>query len=210
MRKFSLLAVLASLLVTACEAEVETLLTPHHQISGSLAGKSFVMVPKPGVNDVLLWTNQANLIAQNLEGKGLHRVTLADRPDYEVSFGYTVVTGETVSWEVPTYTKVGGDRIAVTSRDGVVSYGTTPVTEIRTGSYTRSATYRLRTLSMTIVDLVKTKDEGRPVNIYEVKANSYESDSTSEVLPAMIKALFIDWPGVSGVEQTQKARMAFR
>lgn len=200
MKRIRVVVVLAALsLLTACGESITATITPVHNMSGSVAGKSFVMVAKKNRDGRPGWPVYADLIAQGLETRGLRRVTDAGLADYAVSFTYRTDDATLLSWEAAVYTTVGGDPITLTSSSGEKVYGTTPTTTIQTGTTTRSAYYYFRLIDIEITDLVKSREMRQTVMAYEATVSSLERyDQSVEVLRPMIKALFVDWPGPNG------------
>lgn len=202
MKRILVFVVLASQsLLAACGESVTTTISPVHHIHGSVAGKSFVMVAKKPRDNRPGWPIYADLIAQGLETKGLRRVTDAGAADFAVSFTYQTDDAKRLSWQEAVYTTIGGDPITLTSSSGELVYGTTPTRTIQTGNVTRSAYYYFRLIDIEIADLVKSREARQPVMAYEARVSSFERyDKSVEVLRPMIKALFVDWPGVNGKE----------
>jgi hypothetical protein len=55
-------------------------------------------------------------------------------------------------------------------------------------------------LIISIMDIRQSQAQRKPVVVYEARVSSTGSTNTlNEVIPAMITAVFQDWPGKSGV-----------
>ncbi len=197
--KALLLLALALALTTGC-ARLETKVTRFHQLPNVSPGKTFTISGPKKRNHQLEYDKYASLIAARLSAHGW-RYTHSAQADYNATFdcgilgtreGYDVVpvmgyTGGAVYQTGAVYNRHGKYRGSYTN----VGY-TMPVYGV-VGSAATPVTVFDRFLTLTITDrrTGKTVFESRAVS-------SGESGEINEVLPAMIEALFTDFPGASG------------
>jgi hypothetical protein len=181
-------------IVAACMGGVETTLTPFHTFPDAAApqGKTFIMLPSASQEGSLQWAQYSNMVAQKLESKGLRRVDNARTADYAVALYYGIDGGRT---EVSSYPTYGQTSPGVTSTGYVGSRPVsiyTPPTYGYTGTSTSSNTVYGRAIRINIM-------------VYEATGKSEgTSGDINAVLPSIIDAMFIDWPGKSGVSQTKQ------
>jgi hypothetical protein len=190
------------LLLGACGHRVDV--TTFHTINGNLAGKSFEMVPGEKQQGSLEWKTYASMVASNLEAKGLRQVGAQSNSDFGVSVFFYIDSGTTSVSAMPTYGQTSaGTTITTTSYVGrmpVQQTSYTPPTYGITGYYPVSTTTFSKGLIISIMDVRKSITEGKPVTVYEARVTSTGSSNTlNEVIPAMVAAVFQDWPGKSGV-----------
>jgi hypothetical protein len=75
----------------------------------------------------------------------------------------------------------------------------TPPTYGITGYYPVTTTTFGKGLLISIMDIRQSMVERRPVTVYEARATSTgSSNSLPQIIPAMVTAVFQDWPGKSG------------
>ncbi|MDP1837357.1 MAG: DUF4136 domain-containing protein [Reyranella sp.] len=201
-------AIALMFLMLAC-ARVETVVTPFHTFAqSSPQGKTFIIMPSKTQEGSLEWATYSNLVAQKLESKGLRRVQSARAADYAVSLDYAIDSGRPVTSSYVDYGQTSSGGTSYTT--GYV--GNTPVTASTytpptygvKGTSTRTDTYYGRVVRITIMDVQKSLAENKRVLVYEATGKSDgETGNINVVLPHIIDAMFVDWPGKSGVPQTQ-------
>jgi hypothetical protein len=194
-------------IVAACMGGVETTLTPFHTFPDAAApqGKTFIMLPSASQEGSLQWAQYSNMVAQKLESKGLRRVDNARTADYAVALYYGIDGGRT---EVSSYPTYGQTSPGVTSTGYVGSRPVsiyTPPTYGYTGTSTSSNTVYGRAIRINIMDVHQSMAQNKRVLVYEATGKSEgTSGDINAVLPSIIDAMFIDWPGKSGVSQTKQ------
>ena len=211
LRLLRLVGAIASLLfLVACQGSVLTELTPFHTFSdaASFQGKTFIVMPSKAQEGSLQWAQYSNLVAQKLESKGLRRVEDARAADYAVSLNYAIDGGRSVSNTSSSYGQTGGGTTSTaTTLVGTQYVQTqvyTPPTYGVTGVYTTNSTKYGREIRITIMDVRQSLAQNKRVLVYESTGRSEgESGNINFVLPYIIDAMFIDWPGKSGVPQNQ-------
>src|SRR5262249_19554151 len=160
-----------ALLLGACGQPVD--ITTFHTISGDLAGKSFEMAPAESQQGSLEWRTYANMVASNLEAKGLRQVGAQGRADYAVFVLYYVGSGTTSVSAMPMYGQTSAGTTTTTTsyvgRMPVQQTSYTPPTYGVTGYYPVSQTKFGKGLLISIMDVKKSLAEGRPVTVYEAK-----------------------------------------
>ena len=186
----------------ACGQPVD--ITAFHTLSGNLAGKSFEMAPTESQQGSLEWQTYANMVASNLEAKGLRRVGAQGRADYVVFVAHAVGSGRTSVSAMPMFGQTSaGTTTTTTSYVGrwpVQQTSYTPPTYGVTGYYPVSSTTFGKILKISMMDIKKSVAERTPVTVYEATVTSAGSSaSLNRAIPAMVTAMFQDWPGKSGV-----------
>lgn len=211
MRLLRVLSAMAlMLLLLACQTGVATQFTPFHTFADAPPqGKTFVIWPTQAQEGSLEWATYSNLVAQKLEAKGLRRAGSERGADYAVMLTYAVDGGRTVTSSVPVYgqTSSGGTTYTTgyVGNRPITASSYTPPTYGVTGSATRTDTIYGRAILITIIDLQKSLAQNKPVRVYEATGTSAgSSGNINVVLPSIIDAMFIDWPGKSGITQTHE------
>lgn len=201
-------AIALMLFLLACRG-VQTELTPFHTFSDAATaqGKTFIVLPNKAQEGSLEWATYSNLVAQKLESKGLRRVESARAADYAVSLTYAIDGGRTTSSSIPVFGQTGGGTTYTTGTVGSSSVSATsytPPTYGVTGYSTSTDTVYGRAVRITIMDVQKSLAQNKRVLVYEATGKSEGSTGNiNVVLPSIIDAMFVDWPGKSGVPQTQ-------
>ncbi len=202
-----------ALLLGACGAHVKTTVTAHHKMPASVAGKRFVMVPYENQQNSLEWASYSNLVARQLEAKGLVRVDRATDADLAVFIAYAIDSGRTSVSAVPMYgqTSSGGTSTTtgyVGSRTVYASTYTPPTYGITGYVPVEDTTYG-RALKITILDVPASVAQKKPVPVYEAMATSAGASGTlNVVMPAIVAGAFKDWPGPSGTTRTVQTPIA--
>lgn len=198
------------LLMLAC-ATVQTELTPFHTFAETPPqGKTFIILPSKAQDGSLEWATYSNLVAQKLESKGLRRVESARAADYAVSLTYAIDGGRSVTSSTPIMSQTGGGTTYTTGTVGssaVSATSYTPPTYGVTGYSTSTDTLYGRAVRITIMDVQKSLAQNKRVLVYEATGKSEgSSGNINVVLPNIIDAMFVDWPGKSGVLQKQSVQ----
>ncbi len=198
MKAFLLLLALA--LTTGC-ARLETKVTRFHQLPNVSPGKTFTLSGPKKRAHRLEYDKYASLIAARLSAHGW-RYTHSAQSDYVATFDCGILGTRDAYDVVPVMGYSGGEAVfqtgAVYNRHGKYrgSYSgvgySMPVYGV-VGSAAAPVTVFDRFLTLTITDRRTGK------TVFESRAiSSGESGEINEVLPAMIDALFQDFPGPSG------------
>lgn len=197
-----------ALLLAGCGNRVETNITTFHALSDGGRGKSFVMVPYPNQQNSLEWRAYSDLVAQKLEQKGLIRSTTASGSSFAVFIAYAIDKGRTSVSAVPMYGQTGGGTTSTTT--GYVGstpvYGSTytPPTYGVTGYTPVESTMYGRALKLTMLDVPQSLALKKPIPVYEATATSTgQSGELNLVMPAIVDAVFKDFPAPSGSTRTQ-------
>ena len=212
--KRTLIAAIAAALVvnlSGCRT-VESKVTTFHQLPQKFSGETFVIYPA----DLKLAEGQeffayAGLIAEKLERKGL-KLLGTDKtktPTYAIIVAYGIDTGREVSYSVPQFGEVGGGYSSfsgtVSSAKGISTYSGNVYSQPQfgqTGTSVGSATVYKRILFVDFLDGEAFK-AGKNKVLYEGRLRSWGSSGhLPEVLPALISAMFDDFPGKPGVTRT--------
>ncbi len=202
------LGAVVGLLLTGCEssrfvAEV----TQFHELQATATPQTFVMVPAdPAKAGSLEFKAYAGSVAAALGQQGYRLASAGQASDLVVLLDYAVGPGEIRSYPVPVYgyypdqtTHISGIRRGnkrysahIYESGGFIPLGYTEATE----------TLYERTLTLDIADAAAWR-QGRTQKSYEGRVVSHGPESTiAAVMPLMIEALFIDFPGNNGASQT--------
>lgn len=199
---------LPALAMGGCASYLSAQVTTFHRAEPDFKGRRFAIEPSAAQRDSLEFKTYADLVRQALVSQGL--VDAAGAPaDVGVTLQYSVSDGKPVIASYPNYGYAPyGPVWALTpyrGPGGVVQYGWAPSYPIGYGvigeRVVQSAVYR-RELRVEIADLgspSKSEGEAKAARLYEGSAISEGgSASLAPVMPAMIRALFVDFPGPNG------------
>ena len=197
-----------------CATYMGAQVTAFHQVSPErpLTGLSFRIEPLPDQKDSLEFQAYADLIRAALVQRGLAPAAGAATSDLAVTIQYSIDDGKTVTHSYPAYgyTQVGPvwGWVPYPAPGGGVHYVWRPTYPFSYGvigtSYGSSTVYR-RGLKVEITDrrtrgAIGGADVPRTRRAYEGRVTSEgESAALATVMPAMVKALFHDFPGENGV-----------
>jgi hypothetical protein len=202
-------AVALVVIVGAC-MQIRTQITRFHHMPAAGSGETFAVVPLKDQAGSLEWEQHADLVAQQLTSRGYLRVAQPLDAKYAVLFSYAIDRGKTSISEVPIFGQTGG---GVTTFSGSASgmVGGTPYSGFTSGSAYTQPTYGeigselvrtttfTRAVELEIFDVPQTLASSAPVKTFEATAGSAgSSGSLAIVMPAMIAAVFKDFPGKSG------------
>jgi hypothetical protein len=193
-----LLATMVLVVLSACATQIRTQVTRFHHMPPATNGETFAVEPLKDQAGSLEWEQYANLVAQQLTDKGYVRVAQPAGAKYAVLFSYAIDRGKTITAAVPVFGQTGGG--VTTFYSGSSSgFAYTQPTYGEVGSELVTATVFGRALELDIFDVPQTLGSGAPVKIFEAKAGSAgSSGNLAVVMPAMIAAVFKDFPGKSG------------
>ncbi len=194
-----LYAALSVLLLTGC---VRSDVTRFHNLPKWGGGKTILIVPSdPAHNGSIEFNTYAQIVAGYFQKNGYVVVPPnAPNKDFIAVFTYSMGQGQTGVRSTPVYGKTGGGTTTYYTNyyGGYAGSSYTPPTRGVVGSRTFSYTTYETMVRVDIFDAKKsTKD--RPFKVFEGVAKSHDSGGQlSVVMPAMIGALFTNFPGESG------------
>ena len=211
-RRLLLLPLLSLLLAAGCAATVTTQVTPFHDLTGSLEGRRFVIVPTAEQQNSLEFGAYADLVRQALVGKGL--VDAGNDPanaDLGVSISYEVIgRGSALHPMTSTTGSIGFGAGSGGFSGGGIGIGIGfPIGGGSSGEVAFQRTLHIR------IDRLRA-DNGKPTapavdpmspggmqgptnRVFEARAiNEGQSASLAPVMRAMVQAIFDDFPGESG------------
>ena len=207
MMKFLMLLALCTpmALLSGCTGFIKSDVAVFHQLPETPSTTTYSFYPLEGQAHSLEYKSYQNLIRQKLQEYKFVEVPMEDKPEAIISFNYGVDSGRESLSSVPIYGQTGVSSSTsygtVNSQGGFGTYsGTTTYTPTYgvVGSSTVSSTKYGRTLWLSIVEL-KSVGTGNLNVLYEARVNSSGSSSQlPKVMPAMIEAIFKDFPGKSG------------
>jgi len=203
-----------ALVVSGCASYMGAQVTTFHQAAAGnrFAGQGFVIEPSAAQRDSLEFRAYADLVRRALIGRGL-----VDAPESGAALGvavrYSVDGGKPVVYGYPAY-GYGGFGPA---------YGWAPYYYPRSHMhYALTATYpmgygmigpgyygqsMLYTRELR-VDITDRRAGGNAAKLFEgTVVSEGESASIAPVMPAMVQALFSDFPGPSGISRRVQVRL---
>jgi hypothetical protein len=208
-----LLIFLAALVAvtSGCASYLGAQVTSFHQADGKrLAGRSFVITPTKEQAESLEFRTYADLLRDSLVRQGLVASTPPEA-ELEVTMRYTVDGGKAVTYGYPAY---GYSYVAYDpfwgwgpyyGPHGHFHYMWAPY-PVAYG-YAQSIVYR-RELRVEITERRPGKDASGGGRLFEgTVVSEGESSSIAPVMPAMMHALFSDFPGPSGVSRRVQVRL---
>lgn len=204
----ALFGAFALLLLAGCESSRFVAdVTQFHELRKGAGPQTFVVAPRDqSRSDSLEFRSYAGSIAKELERHGFQQVTNEAGSELVVLVDYDVGPGEVRSYAQPVYgyypdqvthirgIKRDGKRFSahIYESGGFVPLGYTEVTE----------TLYKRSLTLEMVDAAAWR-QGRTEKRYEGRVTSDGPESEiAAVMPLMIQALFLQFPGVDGKTQT--------
>lgn len=204
--------VLALLLVllSSCASFVETRVSSFHTLEQLLSGVTYALVPTKEQEASLEFQSYAKLIKSELGKRGLIEAPF-DKAKYAIFMFYGIDNGKQVVSSYPIFGQTG---VSSSYSTGTInSFGNTATYSGSTyytptygvvGSGTTTDTVFIRYLHINIVDIAKSGN-GKVQKVYEGKAVSSGSNGQlAPVMPAIVKSVFEDFPGKSGVSRTSR------
>ncbi|WP_035055146.1 DUF4136 domain-containing protein [Andreprevotia chitinilytica] len=174
--------------------------TVRNTFTSSVEGKRFAFKRDASQAQSLLQRDVEREVASNLQGAGLIEETDPKRIDWWVELAYGIDDGKTVSQSQPVWGTTGFYTYyrRISTPNGIVimpySYPQTGIV----GSRTVSETFYTRYLSVDIYDR-RALERKEFAKLYEGEAkNRSQNDQFDQALPWLARALFRDFPGVSG------------
>ncbi len=204
-------------LVAGCATTVTTQVTPFHDLTGSLDGQRFVIVPTPEQQDSLEFGAYADLVRQALVGEGLvHAGDDRASADLGVSMAFEVI-GRSPGMRGGSSATGGfgfGAGSGGFSGGGIgIGFGF-PIGGGSSGEVNFQRTLQIRidrlrgSVTPAAAATVPSSGSGTPAmpdkpppssRVFEARAISEgPSASLAPVMPAMVQAIFEDFPGENG------------
>lgn len=200
--------------LSGCASYLTAQVTSFHQADGNrLAGRSFVITPTKEQGESLEFRSYADLVRDALVRHGLVASTSA-AAELDVTMRYTTDNGKAVTYGYPAY----GYGYGYAAYDPFwgwpyyygpyghyypypLSYGVIGT------SYTQAILYR-RELRVEITDRRPDKDAAAGGRLFEgTVVSEGESASIAPVMPAMVRALFSDFPGPNGISRQVQVQL---
>ncbi len=203
--------VLLAMLVGAasgCASYLTAQVTSFHEAGDKrLAGRSFAIVPTQEQADSLEFRAYAALVRDALVREGLPAAA-EGQGELRVAMRYSVNSGQAVTYGYPAYGYASYGPAwgwAPYYGPGVMMHYPWPAYPVSYGvvgtSYSQAMLYR-RELRVEITDPRAGGNEGKGGRVFEgTVVSEGESASLAPVMPAMVRALFSDFPGPSGVSR---------
>lgn len=205
---YFVLSIAAGSLFQGC-ALVKSDVSVFHQLQNTATHQKYAFVPLKGQESSLEYATYQELVRAELAAHNFKEVE-ASEADVIVAFSYGIDSGKEKLSSVPVYGQTGASS---SSTFGTLNtygnYGTYSGTTTYNptygvvGSSTVSSTKYGRGLWLYVVDK-KTLGTDKLKTLYEGSVKSSGSSSQlSKVMPAMVKALFKEFPGESGSTRTE-------
>ncbi|MBX9633778.1 MAG: DUF4136 domain-containing protein [Magnetospirillum sp.] len=168
-----------------------------NEMAATPQGGTFSIAPEHDQEGSLEFRGYADLVARRLEAQGYRRTSNAATADMVVSVLYSVDDGRTEYWSTPIYSYNDYWRRYY----GASTVGPYPYIE-PIGTDTHSSTVFTHRLEVRISDGGKLR-KGKRENLFEGRAVTERSTREPvHTVPALILALFENFPGQSGVPTT--------
>lgn len=202
------LVLLAWVVVAAsgCASYLTAQVTSFHDAGDRrMAGRSFVITPTKEQAESLEFRAYADLVRNALVREGLVAAADGDA-ELEVTMRYSVDNGSPVTYGYPAYGYANYGPVwgwhPYPGPGGRIHYAWTATYPMSYGvigtSYAQAILYR-RELRVEIND---RRASGKGARVFEgTVVSEGESASLAPVMPAMVRALFSDFPGPSGVSR---------
>ncbi len=200
-------------LLSGCASFVETKVSAFHELEPSLSGLTYALIPSKEQEDSLEFQTYAKLVKVELEKRGMTEAPF-NQAKYAIFLLYGIDNGKEVISSYPIFGQTGTGSSYTTG--AVTTYGNTATyrgTTYKTptygvvGSGTSSSTVFTRYLNIDFIDIAKSGN-GKVKKAYEGKATSSGSSSQlAEVMPGIVKGVFVDFPGKSGMSRTSRQQL---
>jgi len=199
----ALLAFAAALLLSGCASAIRSEVSAINKLPADLKDKSFFISPYKEQEGSLEFEHYAGLIGHELQAKGLRAAT-AGQADLLVFFRYAFdQRTELVPaplWGPTSYIGGGGSTVVVNGKAVFVPTYSMPAFGVG-GMGVTTAVFNRRNFSLDVLDKSSTPEH--PVKLYEAMVFSEGYSGTLlQVMPSMIKALFMQWPGPATRSET--------
>lgn len=198
--------VLLAFALSGCASSLQGRVSRFHALDSQ--PRTFVIVPAADQEDSLEFKSYAALVASQLTSK-MWRQSDFGSAEIAVSLQYAISQGREVAFSYPIFGQVPTGRS--TTFGSVSSYGSTATYSGTTtnqttlgvvGSGVGSDTEFDRVVQVIMYDLPKYRSSKQMERLYEGRIRS--TGSTGDlptVMPALVRALFEKFPGVSGSTQ---------
>ncbi len=191
-----------------CASSLPTEVTTFHQLPArsELSGRSFAMVSDPAQRDSLEHASYADAVRHALVRQGLVEAPAERVADYAVNVRYS--TAESAS-----YQRRGGSSVGVGVSGGGFSLGGLGLgigigIPIGGGGQRSTPTYR-HELDVDLNTWGSTAGGQPGTRVFEGRAIAEnEAESIASVMPALVEALFDDFPGANGRTRNVEVRLA--
>jgi len=201
---------LSLIFLSGCACFVKSNVAVFHQLGEVPAPKTYAFVPLKDQKNSLEYKTYIELVRQQLIKHQYREAISGETPDVVIALSYGIDSGKEKLASVPIFGQTG---VSSSTTHGTLNtygnYGTYSGTTTYTptygivGSSTVSRTEYSRGLWLYIVDAKSVGTKNLNV-LYEGSVKSSGSSSQlSRVMPAMIEALFKEFPGKNGKTRTE-------
>jgi len=206
----NIISALVFALFVGCASFIETKVSAFHELEPSLSGVTYALVPTMEQEGSLEFQSYAKLVKVELKKRGMTEAPF-NQAKYAIFMFYGIDNGREVISSYPIFGQTGTSSSyttgTVNSYGNMATYsGTTHNTPTYgvVGSGTSSDTIFTRYLNIDIIDITNSGN-GKVKKVYEGKAiSSGSSSQLAPVMPAIVKSVFEDFPGKSGVSRTSQ------
>lgn len=204
----SILFVVALLMFGGCAKYVETDVSVFHELKSPMAGASYAVVPFDDQSGSLEFASYASMVKSELNRYGMVEAPYASAT-YGVYLAYGMESGKQVVSSYPVYGQTGlsgtfstgtiATRGHTSTLTGVTFY--TPIYGV-VGTEYQTTTRFPAYLHLDIVE-IPSSGAAKPRKVYEGRAVSYSDRGIlAPLMPAMIRSLFREFPGQSGITRS--------
>lgn len=181
--------------------------TTFHRFGGNATNGSFVLIPLQEQNrESLEFASYASLVANALTARGLRQVDRLEDADYVARLDYAIGAGTVQSRSVPVYGAYPDQYSVVRGRTADGEPFSARVFEsggyVPLGYAQEAQTVYRRSLSLDILDGPAWRT-GSIRKVYEGRSISVGPEAElARVMRPLIDALFVDFPGPTGMTRT--------
>lgn len=195
MKKTILLVSVAAVLAACGPVPQLSYVTRFNHLKGDPAGKIFVIAPGPAQQGSLEFAAYAGLVAQELVRCGFRPADTSDAANLLVTFDYGVDGGRSEIWSTPVFAQeqYWQRRYQLEAPIPAPSHVYRP-----TVSDLHTATVYTRWLRLEILDAENWRRDVREIVFAGRAFSEGGSRNLPQVLPNVIKAMFVDFPGRNG------------
>lgn len=191
----------AALTLAACASSIPAEVTTFHQLppKAELSGRSFAVIADPAQRDSLEYSSYADAVSQALVRQGLVAAPAERVADYAVNVRYSTVQAQS-------YQRRGGSSVGVGVSGGGFSFGGLGLgigIGIPIGGGQRTSAMFRHELDVDLSTWGAAGTSQAGTRVFEGRAVAEnDTEAIASVMPALVEALFHDFPGANGATRT--------
>ena len=192
--------------LSACATSIPAEVTTFHQLppKAALSGRSFAVVADPALRDSLEYSSYADAVKQALVRQGLVEAPAGRVADYAVNVRYSTVQAQG-------YQRRGGSSVGVGLSGGGFSFGGLGLgigIGIPIGGGQRTTALFRHELDVDLNTWGAAGASPPGTRVFEGRAVAENgTEAIASVMPALVEALFHDFPGANGSTRTVDVQM---